>query len=90
MVSSVQNDVILLLKLFAVYSQEECSHIMLYLILFSGATVYMVCRSKERGEAALSKIQSTTGNPNVHLEVYRMKLLFLHAIHLTVIDILCN
>ncbi|XP_038985162.1 dehydrogenase/reductase SDR family member 12 [Phoenix dactylifera] len=34
-----------------------------------GATVYMVCRSKERGEAALSKIQSTTGNPNVHLEV---------------------
>ncbi|XP_010915075.2 uncharacterized protein [Elaeis guineensis] len=34
-----------------------------------GATVYMVCRSKERGETALSKIQSTTGNPNVHLEV---------------------
>nr|CAD1843060.1 unnamed protein product [Ananas comosus var. bracteatus] len=34
-----------------------------------GATVYMVCRSKERGEAALSKIQSATGNPNVHLEV---------------------
>eukprot|EP00268_Persea_americana_P003081 TRINITY_DN10922_c0_g1_i4.p2 TRINITY_DN10922_c0_g1~~TRINITY_DN10922_c0_g1_i4.p2 ORF type:complete len:161 (-),score=30.65 TRINITY_DN10922_c0_g1_i4:979-1461(-) len=34
-----------------------------------GATVYMVCRSKERGEAALLKIQSTTGNRNVHLEV---------------------
>ncbi|MQL96843.1 hypothetical protein Taro_029526 [Colocasia esculenta] len=34
-----------------------------------GATVYMVCRSKERGEAALSKIQSSTGNPNVYLEV---------------------
>ncbi|KAM4123463.1 hypothetical protein ACB094_01G161000 [Castanea mollissima] len=34
-----------------------------------GATVYMVCRNKERGEAALSKIQSTTGNQNVHLEV---------------------
>ncbi|XP_072985835.1 uncharacterized protein [Typha latifolia] len=34
-----------------------------------GATVYMVCRNKERGEDALSKIQSTTGNPNVHLEV---------------------
>ncbi|KAL5560265.1 hypothetical protein UlMin_036476 [Ulmus minor] len=34
-----------------------------------GATVFMVCRNKERGEAALSKIQSTTGNKNVHLEV---------------------
>lgn len=34
-----------------------------------GATVYMVCRSKERGEAALSKIQSVTSNPNIHLEV---------------------
>ncbi|KAL4559081.1 hypothetical protein LXL04_031214 [Taraxacum kok-saghyz] len=34
-----------------------------------GANVYMVCRNKERGEAALSKIISTTGNQNVHLEV---------------------
>ncbi|XP_042495223.1 dehydrogenase/reductase SDR family member 12 [Macadamia integrifolia] len=34
-----------------------------------GATIYMVCRSKERGEDALSKIQSKTGNPNVHLEI---------------------
>lgn len=34
-----------------------------------GATVFMVCRNKERGEVALSKIQSTTGNKNVHLEV---------------------
>ncbi|KAL9245064.1 hypothetical protein vseg_018759 [Gypsophila vaccaria] len=34
-----------------------------------GASVYMVCRSKERGEAALSKIQSNTGNPNVYLEI---------------------
>ncbi|GKU90739.1 hypothetical protein SLEP1_g4695 [Rubroshorea leprosula] len=34
-----------------------------------GATVYMVCRNKEKGEAALSKIQSSTGNSNVHLEV---------------------
>ncbi|KAF8411588.1 hypothetical protein HHK36_004144 [Tetracentron sinense] len=34
-----------------------------------GANVYIVCRSKERGEAALSKIQSTTGNRNVYLEV---------------------
>ncbi|PON96274.1 Short-chain dehydrogenase/reductase [Trema orientale] len=34
-----------------------------------GATVYMVCRNKERGEAALSKIKSSTGNQNVHLEV---------------------
>lgn len=34
-----------------------------------GANVYMVCRNKERGEAAVSKIHSTTGNQNVHLEV---------------------
>ncbi|XP_038899726.1 dehydrogenase/reductase SDR family member 12 [Benincasa hispida] len=34
-----------------------------------GATVYMVCRNKERGEAALSEIKSKTGNQNVHLEV---------------------
>ncbi|KAL3737130.1 hypothetical protein ACJRO7_025970 [Eucalyptus globulus] len=34
-----------------------------------GANVYMICRNKERGEAALSLIKSTTGNPNVHLEV---------------------
>ncbi|KAH6826858.1 Rossmann-fold superfamily protein [Perilla frutescens var. hirtella] len=34
-----------------------------------GATVYMVCRNKERGEAALSMIHSATGNKNVHLEV---------------------
>ncbi|XP_018848102.2 dehydrogenase/reductase SDR family member 12 [Juglans regia] len=34
-----------------------------------GATVFMLCRNKERGEAALSKIQSATGNTNVHLEV---------------------
>lgn len=35
----------------------------------SGATVYLVCRNKEKGEAALSNIQSATGNQNVHLEV---------------------
>ncbi|KAL6530280.1 hypothetical protein OROHE_014633 [Orobanche hederae] len=34
-----------------------------------GATVYMVCRNKERGEAALSEIISATGNKNVYLEV---------------------
>ncbi|CAI9266538.1 unnamed protein product [Lactuca saligna] len=34
-----------------------------------GANVYMVCRNRERGEAALSKIHSTTGNQNVHLEI---------------------
>ncbi|CAK9309681.1 unnamed protein product [Citrullus colocynthis] len=34
-----------------------------------GATVYMVCRNKERGEAALSEIKSKTGNQNVHLEI---------------------
>ncbi|KNA24168.1 hypothetical protein SOVF_017510 [Spinacia oleracea] len=34
-----------------------------------GASVYLLCRSKERGEAALSKIQTKTGNQNVYLEV---------------------
>lgn len=34
-----------------------------------GATVYLVCRNKERGEAALSEIQTRTGNQNVHLEI---------------------
>lgn len=34
-----------------------------------GATVYMVCRNKERGEAALNQIRSKTGNANVHLEI---------------------
>ncbi|KAG8075404.1 hypothetical protein GUJ93_ZPchr0006g45422 [Zizania palustris] len=34
-----------------------------------GATVYMLCRNKERGEAALSQIKSKTGNSNVHLEI---------------------
>ncbi|KMT19609.1 hypothetical protein BVRB_1g012250 [Beta vulgaris subsp. vulgaris] len=34
-----------------------------------GASVYLLCRSKERGEAALSKIQTKTGNKNVYLEV---------------------
>jgi len=34
-----------------------------------GANVYIVCRSKERGEAARSKIQSMTGNESVYLEV---------------------
>ncbi|GAY39723.1 hypothetical protein CUMW_046640 [Citrus unshiu] len=34
-----------------------------------GATVYMVCRSKEKGETALSAIRSKTGNENVHLEL---------------------
>nr|XP_009792801.1 PREDICTED: dehydrogenase/reductase SDR family member 12 isoform X2 [Nicotiana sylvestris] len=34
-----------------------------------GATVYMLCRNKERGEAALTKIHSITGNKNVYLEV---------------------
>lgn len=34
-----------------------------------GATVHIVCRNKEKGEAALSKIQSTTGNQNIHLQI---------------------
>lgn len=35
----------------------------------SGANVYMLCRNKEKGEAALTKIQEVTGNKNVYLEV---------------------
>ncbi|XP_066377798.1 uncharacterized protein [Miscanthus floridulus] len=34
-----------------------------------GATVYMLCRNKERGEAALNQIRSKTGNANIHLEI---------------------
>lgn len=34
-----------------------------------GATVYMVCRNKERGEEAVSKIKSETGNESVHLKI---------------------
>lgn len=34
-----------------------------------GANVYLVCRNKERGEAALNKIQEITGNRNCYLEV---------------------
>lgn len=34
-----------------------------------GATLYMVCRSKDRGEQAISTIQQETGNTNVHLKV---------------------
>ncbi|KAK9111165.1 hypothetical protein Scep_018684 [Stephania cephalantha] len=34
-----------------------------------GANVYMVCRNKQRGEEAMNKIQSETGNQNVYLEV---------------------
>lgn len=35
----------------------------------NGATVVMVCRNKQRGEAARTVIQQTSGNPNVHLFV---------------------
>lgn len=41
----------------------------LFIIIHRGASVYLLCRSKERGEAALSKIQTKTGNKNVYLEV---------------------
>ncbi|KAJ0988049.1 hypothetical protein J5N97_006405 [Dioscorea zingiberensis] len=34
-----------------------------------GATVYMVCRNKEKGEAARSEILTKTGNSSIHLEV---------------------
>eukprot|EP00898_Chlorokybus_atmophyticus_P003864 jgi/Chlat1/4479/Chrsp29S04572 len=32
------------------------------------ATVYLVCRSKERGEQAQAEIKAATNNPNVHLK----------------------
>ena len=31
--------------------------------------MHLVCRNRERGEAAISEIKSSTGNPNVFLEV---------------------
>lgn len=34
-----------------------------------GATVYMVCRNKERGEKAVSEIKSETKSENIHLEI---------------------
>lgn len=34
-----------------------------------GASVYMVCRNKERGVKAVSEIKSNTGNESVYLEV---------------------
>jgi len=34
-----------------------------------GATVHLVCRSKERGEKAVEEIKAKTGNSNVSLEV---------------------
>ncbi|XP_026427327.1 dehydrogenase/reductase SDR family member 12-like [Papaver somniferum] len=38
-------------------------------LAFRGGNVYMVCRNKERGEIAVSKVQSVTGNKNVYLEL---------------------
>eukprot|EP00850_Spirogloea_muscicola_P016759 SM000138S00066 [mRNA] locus=s138:283819:286819:- [translate_table: standard] len=35
----------------------------------AGATVYLVCRSKERGEVAVADIVAKTGNKDVHLEL---------------------
>jgi hypothetical protein len=34
-----------------------------------GATVYLLCRNKERGEKAVENIRTKTGNPKVSLEV---------------------
>ena len=48
------------------------------MIFTSGATVYLVCRNKERGEAALSEIQTRTGNQNVHLEVLLFSCILIH------------
>ncbi|XP_051139738.1 uncharacterized protein LOC127257386 [Andrographis paniculata] len=39
-----------------------------------GATVFMVCRNKEKGETALSQIRAATGNENVHLEICDISL----------------
>ncbi|XAR62240.1 NADP-retinol dehydrogenase [Bertholletia excelsa] len=44
------------------YATAEC-------LASRGANVYIICRNKEKGEAARSKIQSMTGNQNVYLEV---------------------
>ncbi|KAI3996530.1 hypothetical protein MKX01_029265 [Papaver californicum] len=38
-------------------------------LAFRGGNVYMLCRNKERGEIAVSKVQSVTGNQNVYLEL---------------------
>lgn len=37
----------------------------------------MVCRNKERGEAAVSAIRSKTGSQNLHLEVVFLTLVWL-------------
>lgn len=42
----------------------------------SGATVYLLCRNKERGETALNQIRSKTGNMNVHLEAWYFNTYF--------------
>jgi len=34
-----------------------------------GATVHIVCRSREKGEAAVAEIKTATGNDDVHLHV---------------------
>jgi len=33
-----------------------------------GATLYMVCRSEERGKEAVERIRASTGNADVHLK----------------------
>ncbi|KAI3840929.1 hypothetical protein MKW92_031332 [Papaver armeniacum] len=38
-------------------------------LAFRGGNVYMLCRNKEPGEIAVSKVQSVTGNKNVYLEL---------------------
>lgn len=45
------------------------------LLASKGATLYCVCRNKERGEAAVSEIKTKTGNENVYLEVVDMSSL---------------
>jgi hypothetical protein len=37
-----------------------------------GGTVYMLCRSKERGEESLNVLRKETGNHNIYLHVTGM------------------
>jgi len=39
-----------------------------------GGVVHMICRSKERGEAAVKEIQQKSGNQNVHLHLCDISL----------------
>jgi dehydrogenase/reductase SDR family protein 12 len=46
-----------------------CHSCLLQELARRGATLYMVCRSEERGRQALEKVKAESGNSNVHLAV---------------------